>query len=130
MRRFEEMDERTAREYLERYVASLPELRERFARRLAVTGGPVVDTSVESLADLDPWYEREIQDPTPDGLDGMPLWWDAGMPGPRRVISSSDSWTTSAPTSRRCCRRRCRAPHGWCASNLAARVPAVTTARR
>ena len=82
MRRFEEMDKRTAQEYLERYVATLPGLRERFARRLAVTGGPVVDTSVEALADLDPWYEKEIQDPTPDGLDGVPLWWDADIQGP------------------------------------------------
>ena len=81
MRDYEEMDERTAQEYLERYVASLPELRERFARRLAATGGPVVDTSVEALADLDPWYEKEIQDPTPDGLDGVPLWWDPAIAG-------------------------------------------------
>ena len=80
MRDYEAMDERTAQEYLERYVASLPEPGA-VARRLAVTGGPVVDTSVEALADLDPWYEKEIQDPTPDGLDGVPLWWDPAIAG-------------------------------------------------
>lgn len=82
MRRYEKMDDRTAQEYLERYVASLPELRARFARRLDRTGGPVVDTSVAAVGLLDPWYERQIQDPSPDGQDGVPLWWDREVPGP------------------------------------------------
>lgn len=76
MRRFEEMDKRTAQEYLERYVESLSALRARFARRLEVTGGPQVDLSVAALRELDPWYERQIVDPAPDGGSGVPLWWE------------------------------------------------------
>lgn len=76
VRIFEDMDEATAQEYLERYVASLPELRARFARRLKATGGPDVDLSVEALRAVDPWYAQQIADPAPDGLDSTPLWWD------------------------------------------------------
>ncbi len=88
MRSYEYMDDTTAQEYLDRYVASLPELRARFARRLEVTRGPSVDLSVEALRDLDPWYAEQIVDPTPDGLTGTPLWWDdsyALQPGDQRL---------------------------------------------
>ncbi len=81
MRDYEHMDAATAQVYLDRYVASLPDLRARLALRLETTGGPVVDGSLQSVDKLDPWYKHEIQRPSPDGLDDVPLWWDSTKPG-------------------------------------------------
>lgn len=82
MRDYGVMDERTAKDYLDQYVAQLPELRLRLARRLEVSQGPGTDDSLEALRALDDWYLREIQHPTPDGLAGTPLWWDPATEGP------------------------------------------------
>ena len=76
MRKFPDMSAEEAQEFFDAYTASLPQLRERLRLRLGATGGPEVDTSVEDLRLLDPWYCEQIVDPAPDGQHGIPLWWD------------------------------------------------------
>lgn len=58
----------------DRFVESLPERREQLRQRLAATGGPELDGSLESLTPLMRWYYSVALQDVEDGMDWWPEW--------------------------------------------------------
>jgi len=64
----------------DRFVADLPLRREQLRLMVEASGGPVLDSSVESLDPLNEWYiEKALRD-EPDGMDWYPLWMGPTLP--------------------------------------------------
>ena len=83
-----EMSHEQALAHRDAYVAALPRLVQQLREHTARTGGPSLDGSVDSLAELGPWFvarlDADTDDDTDDGFDESPLWWDAQQPLPDR----------------------------------------------
>lgn len=63
-------------EYHRRYLAALPIALGRLYASAARWSGPQLDGSVASLRPLGHWFITRILADEPDGLDGLPVWWD------------------------------------------------------
>lgn len=63
-----------ADEHFERFVAALPERREQLRRRIAETGGPALDGTIEGLDPLNEWYIATALADQPDGMTWLPEW--------------------------------------------------------
>lgn len=56
------------------FIEALPLRREQLRARLAETGGPELDGSLESLDALNEWYVRMAFADEDDGMDWWPTW--------------------------------------------------------
>lgn len=64
-----------ADEHFEVFAAVVPERRRELEGRVAASGGPALDGSVESLVPLNEWFIAEVLDrPAPDEVDYWPAW--------------------------------------------------------
>lgn len=64
--------------HFEQFMASLPERRTQLTRRLAETGGPGLDGTLDGLDALNEWYIDTALADQPDGMD----WWPTWLAGP------------------------------------------------
>jgi len=62
------------------FMDDLPLRREQLRQKLAATGGPVLDGTVESLDPLNEWYIETALRGAPDGMDWWPVWLARGAP--------------------------------------------------
>ncbi|MDR1393078.1 MAG: hypothetical protein LBJ62_03800, partial [Bifidobacteriaceae bacterium] len=58
----------------DRFMATRPARLEELSRLVAGSGGPVLDGSVESLAELDEWLRGVLRGPFDDGVDWDVVW--------------------------------------------------------
>jgi len=56
------------------FIEALPLRREQLLARLSETGGPELDSSLESLDALNEWYIRIAFADEDDGMDWWPMW--------------------------------------------------------
>ncbi|WP_146099654.1 hypothetical protein [Kineococcus xinjiangensis] len=78
MRDFMRLSLEEAEAYRESYLAERPQLVERLRRRIARTGGPELDGTVEGLEALGVWFFEQLDADAEDGLAGSPSWWQPG----------------------------------------------------
>jgi len=69
----------------DQFMADVPLRRDQLRERLTVTGGPVLDGTVESLDVLNEWYIETALSGEPDGMDWWPVWMKRPQPATRRI---------------------------------------------
>lgn len=82
-----------ADERFERFVAALPERRTQLRQRLADTGGPALDGTLEGLDALNAWYIDTALVDAPDGMDWRPEW----LPGPNGPARGPNGERAASP---------------------------------
>ena len=67
--------------HFEAFVAGVPDRRVELAERVAATGGPVLDRSIESLLPLNEWFIEQVLDrPAPPDVEFQMVWLPAPNP--------------------------------------------------